>query len=124
MSFRANPLLVNIYDTLRKKFDPEDKALFQMQVPAQLLDRSAFHYDGSDSDFAQRTKLSSVADTEFGLTDGMLELSSIVDGPNGNKLSKKYDQVLSGLMMANEEANLDQASEALQQAPCMMLERS
>ncbi|EXK29426.1 hypothetical protein FOXG_20099 [Fusarium oxysporum f. sp. lycopersici 4287] len=91
MSFQADPLLVNIYDALRKKFDPEDKALFQMQVPAQLLDRSAFHYDGSDSDFAQRTKPSSVANAEFGLTDGMLELSSIVDGPNGNKLSKKYD---------------------------------
>ncbi|KAL7756270.1 hypothetical protein ACKLNR_013263 [Fusarium oxysporum f. sp. zingiberi] len=91
MSFQADPLLVNIYDALRKKFDPEDKALFQMQVPAQLLDRSAFHYDRGDSDFAQRTKPSSVANAEFGLTDGMLELSSIVDGPNGNKLSKKYD---------------------------------
>ncbi|KAL9562147.1 hypothetical protein ACKAV7_013691 [Fusarium commune] len=114
MSSQADPLLANIYDALRKKFDPEDRALFQMQVPAQLLDRAAFHYDGSDSGFAQRTKPSSVAEAEFGLTDGMLELSNIVDGPNGNKLSD--DQLLSGLMMANEEANLDQASEALQQA--------
>ncbi|KAF5623945.1 uncharacterized protein FTJAE_10492 [Fusarium tjaetaba] len=116
MSFQADLLLVNIYDALREKFDPEDKTLFQIQVPTQLLDRSAFHYDGSDSDFTQMTKPSSVAEAEFSLTDGMLDLSNIVGGPNGNKLSEKYDQVLSGLISADEEANPDQTGEALQQA--------
>ncbi|KAF4436683.1 hypothetical protein FACUT_6278 [Fusarium acutatum] len=116
MSSQADPLLVNIYDMLRKRFDPDNKALFQIQVPAQLLDRSAFHYGGSDSDFAQMTKPSSVAEAEFSLTDGMLDLSNIVGGPNGDKLSEKYDQVLSGLISADENANPDQANEALQQA--------
>ncbi|RBR11972.1 hypothetical protein FVER53590_08850 [Fusarium verticillioides] len=116
MNSRADPLLANIYDTLRKRFDPEDKTLFQIQVPTLLLDRSAFHYDGSDSDFTQMTKPSSVAEAEFSLTDGMLDLSNIVGGPNGNKLSEKYDQVLSNLISADEEANPDQANDALQQA--------
>ncbi|PNP74546.1 hypothetical protein FNYG_12169 [Fusarium nygamai] len=116
MNSQADTLLANIYDTIRKRFDPEDKTLFQIQVPTQLLDRSAFHYDGSDSDFTQMTKPSSVAEAEFSLTDGMLDLSNIVGGPNGNKLSEKYDQVLSGLISADEEANPDQANQALQQA--------
>jgi hypothetical protein len=116
MSSRADPLLANIYDTLRKRFDPEDKTLFQIQVPTLLLDRSVFHYDGSDSDFIQIIKPSSVTEAEFSLTDGMLDLSNIVGGTNGNKLSEKYDQVLSGLISADEEANPDQANEALQQA--------
>ncbi|KAF5982771.1 hypothetical protein FBULB1_4091 [Fusarium bulbicola] len=116
MSSQADPLLVNIYNVLRKGFDPEEKTLFQIQVPAQLLDRSAFHYDGSDSGLAQMTKPSSVAEAEFSLTDGMLDLVNIVGGPNGSKISEKYDQLLSDLISAEEEANPEQASEALQQA--------
>ncbi|KAF5589307.1 hypothetical protein FPANT_6350 [Fusarium pseudoanthophilum] len=116
MNCQADPLLANTYGTLRKRFDPEDKTLFQIQVPTLLLDRSLFHYDGSDSDFTQMTKPSSVAEAEFSLTDGLLDLSNIVGGPNGNKLSEKYDQVLSSLISADEEANPDQTDEALQQA--------
>ncbi|KAJ4032439.1 hypothetical protein NW756_008817 [Fusarium oxysporum] len=116
MNSTTHPLLINIYDTLRQKFDAGDKPLFQMQVPTQPLQRSDFHYDGSDSNLAQMIKPSSVAEAEFRLTDGMLELSNIVDGPNGNKLSEKYDQVLSGLLLADEEVNPDQVNEALQQA--------
>ncbi|KAF5605686.1 hypothetical protein FPCIR_378 [Fusarium pseudocircinatum] len=116
MNSQADPLLANIYDTLRKRFDPEDKTLFQIQVPTQLLDRRTFDYDGSDSDSTQMTKPSSVAEAEFSLTDGMLDLTNVVGGPNGNKLSEKYDQVLSGLISADEESNPDQPNQALQQA--------
>ncbi|KAF5546919.1 hypothetical protein FMEXI_5424 [Fusarium mexicanum] len=116
MSSTTHPLLANIYDALRHKFDAGDKTLFQMQVPTQPLQRSELHYDGSDSDSAQMIKPSSVAEAEFRLTDGMLELSNIVGGPNGSKLSETYDQVLSGLISADEEVSPDQANEALQQA--------
>ncbi|KAM0085353.1 hypothetical protein ACKRZS_002379 [Fusarium odoratissimum] len=116
MSSTTHPLLVNIYDALRHKFDAGDKTLLQMQVPTQPLQRSELHYDGSDSNSAQMMKPSSVAEAEFRLTDGMLELSNIVGGPNGSKLSETYDQVLSSLISADEEANPDQANEALQQA--------
>ncbi|KAF4500753.1 hypothetical protein FAGAP_3035 [Fusarium agapanthi] len=116
MSSTTHPLLANIYDALRHKFDAGDKTLFQMQVPTQPLQRSELHYDGSDSDSPQMMKPSSVAEAEFRLTDGMLELSNIVGASNGSKLSETYDQVLSGLISADEEANLDQANEALQQA--------
>ncbi|KAI1020929.1 hypothetical protein LB503_009997 [Fusarium chuoi] len=110
MSFTNHPLLVNIYDALRHKFDAGDKTLFQMQVPTQPLQKSELHYDGSDSNFAQMIKPVPVAEAEFRLTDGMLELSNIVGGPNGRKLSEIYDQVLSGLISA------DHADEELQQA--------
>ncbi|CCT74509.1 uncharacterized protein FFUJ_10564 [Fusarium fujikuroi IMI 58289] len=110
MSFTNHPLLINIYDALRGKFDAGDKTLFQMQVPTQPLQKSEFHYDGSDSNFAQIIKPVPVTEAEFRLTDGMLELSNIVGGPNGSKLSEKYDQVLSGLISA------DRADEELQQA--------
>ncbi|KAF5670123.1 hypothetical protein FCIRC_9031 [Fusarium circinatum] len=116
MSSTTHPLLTNIYDALRHKFDAGDKTLFQMQVPTQPLQRSELHYDGSDSDSARMIKPSSVAEAEFRLTDGMLELSNIVGGPNGSKLSETYDQVLSGLISADEDANPDQANETLQQA--------
>ncbi|KAG5742910.1 hypothetical protein H9Q72_014429 [Fusarium xylarioides] len=116
MSSTTHPLLVNIHDALRSKFDAGDQTLFQMQVPTQPLHRSELHYDGSDSDSTQMTKPSSVVEAEFRLTDGMLELSNIVGGPNGSKLSEKYDQVLSGLISADEEANPEQANEVLQQA--------
>ncbi|KAF5569462.1 hypothetical protein FPHYL_1990 [Fusarium phyllophilum] len=116
MSSTTHPLLVNIHDALRHKFDAGDQTLFQMQVPTQPIQRSELHYDGSDSDSTQMMKPSSVAEAEFRLTDGMLELSNIVGGPNGSKLSEKYDQVLSGLISADEEANPEQANEALQQA--------
>ncbi|KAF5586739.1 uncharacterized protein FSUBG_12030 [Fusarium subglutinans] len=116
MSSTTHPLLTNIYDALRHKFDAGDKTLFQMQVPTQPLQRSELHYDGSDSDSARMIKPSSVAEAEFRLTDGMLELSNIVGGPNGSKLSETYDQVLSGLISADQDANPDQANETLQQA--------
>ncbi|KAL5591564.1 hypothetical protein FOVSG1_010453 [Fusarium oxysporum f. sp. vasinfectum] len=116
MSSTTHPLLVNIYDALRHKFDAGDKTLLQMQVPTQPLQRSELHYDGSDSNSAQMMKPSSVAEAEFCLTDGMLELSNIVGGPNGSKLSETYDQVLSSLISADEEAHPNQANEALQQA--------
>ncbi|RBA22251.1 hypothetical protein FPRO05_00598 [Fusarium proliferatum] len=108
MSFTNHPLLINIYDALRGKFDAGDKTLFQMQVPTQPLQKSEFHYDGSDSNFAQMIKPVPVTEAEFRLTDSMLKLSNIVGGPNGSKLSEKYDQVLSGLISA------DRADEELQ----------
>ncbi|KAF5550910.1 hypothetical protein FNAPI_7584 [Fusarium napiforme] len=116
MNSAAHPLLATIYDALRHKFDTGDQTVFQMQVPTQPLQRSELHYDGSDSDSAQMMKPSPVSEAEFRLTDGMLELSNVVGGPNGSKLSETYDQVLSGLISADEEANPDQANEALQQA--------
>ncbi|KAF5234710.1 hypothetical protein FANTH_12062 [Fusarium anthophilum] len=116
MSSQADPLLADVYNAIRKRFDPEEKTLFQIQVPALLLDRRTFHYDESDSDLAQVIKPSSVAEAEFSLTDGMLDLANIVGGPNGSKLSEKYDQLLSDLISADEEANPDQTNEALQQA--------
>ncbi|CVK95306.1 uncharacterized protein FMAN_13433 [Fusarium mangiferae] len=93
MSSQADPLLVNIYDALRHKFDIGDKTLFQI-----------------DSNFAPMIKPIPVTEAEFRLTDGILELSNIVGGPNGSKLSEKYDQVLSGLISA------DHADEEPQQA--------
>ncbi|CZR44326.1 uncharacterized protein FPRO_14087 [Fusarium proliferatum ET1] len=92
MSFTNHPLLINIYDALRGKFDAGDKTLFQMQVPTQPLQKGEFHYDGSDSNFAQMIKPVPVTEAEFRLTDSMLKLSNIVGGPNGSKLSEKYDQ--------------------------------
>ncbi|KAF9770138.1 hypothetical protein IL306_012338 [Fusarium sp. DS 682] len=116
MGSTTHLLLVNIYEALRNRFDSDRQALFQMQVPAQPAEKSNFNYNGSDSDFAQMSKPSSVPEAEFLLTDGMLDLSNIVGGPNGNRLSKKYDEVLSSRIAADAEANFDQASEALQEA--------
>jgi hypothetical protein len=104
--------MVQLYDTLRSTFGAGANDLFHMEMPARLLEMGNYHYDGSDKLNAQQLKPPSVAEAEFRLADGMLNLSGLVGGPNGSKLSESYQQVLFGLAPANVQtsAELDKLS--------------
>lgn len=99
----SQPLMLMLYDTLRKNFGLGSNDLFQMEMPARLLEQGNYQYEGSDTINAQQIKPPSVAETEFRLADGMLNLSNLVGGPNGSKLSEAYREVLFGLAPSNHE---------------------
>ena len=105
MSSKTGPLMAKLYDTLREVFGNDEGALFQMEMPARLLEMGDYHYDGSDSINSQQVKPPAVAEAEFRLVDGMLNVSNLVGGPNGSKLSESYDEVLSSLSPTNIETN-------------------
>lgn len=107
MSSVADPLILHLYDKLRETFGLGDNDLFQMEMPARLLDMGNYRYDGSDTLNAQQMKPPSVAEAEFRLVDRMLNLSNLVGGPNENKLSECYDEVLFGLAPANVETSAE-----------------
>ncbi len=103
----TDPLILKLYDALRNTFGPGDKDLFQMEMPARLLEMGNYHYTGSDSVDAQQFKPPAVGEAEFRLADGMLNLSNLVGGPNGSRVAESYDQILSGLAPANAESSAE-----------------
>ncbi|KAH6874038.1 hypothetical protein B0T10DRAFT_415823 [Thelonectria olida] len=114
----SSNLMAKLYDALHETFGNDDNSLFQMEMPARLLEMGNYNYNGSGGVNAQQVKPPAVAEAEFRLADGMLNLSNLVGGPNGNKLSENYDEVLFGLAPANYISYIDiqTASEALQRA--------
>jgi hypothetical protein len=107
MSQITDPIVLQLYDKLRQTFGLGDNDLFQMEMPARLLEMGNYHYDGSDSINAQQVKPPAVSEAEFRLADGMLNLSNLVGGPNGSKLSDSYHEVLFGLAPANAETSAE-----------------
>lgn len=99
----SEPLMLRLYDTLRKNFGLGSNDLFQMEMPARLLEQGNYQYSGSDTLNAQQIKPPSVAEAEFRLSDGMLSLSNLVGGPNGSKISEAYREVLFSLIPSNQQ---------------------
>ena len=97
----TDPLILKLYDALRTSFGLGNNDLFQMEMPARLLEMGNYHYPGSDSLHAQQLKPPAVAEAEFRLADGMLSLSNLVGGPNGSRMAESYHQILFGLAPAN-----------------------
>ncbi|KAK2593057.1 hypothetical protein QQS21_009265 [Conoideocrella luteorostrata] len=107
MGSTTDPLILHMYDKLRETFGLGDNDLFQMEMPARLLEMGNYFYEGSDGINAQQVKPPAVAEAEFRLANGMLNLSNLVGGPNGSKLSESYDEVLFGLAPANVQTGVE-----------------
>ncbi|UPL04145.1 hypothetical protein LCI18_015079 [Fusarium solani-melongenae] len=103
----TDPLILKLYDALRDTFGLGDNDLFQMEMPARLLEMGNYHYPGSDSLNAQQFKPPAVAEAEFRLADGMLNLSNLVGGPNGSRMAESYHQILFGLTPTNVETSAE-----------------
>ncbi len=67
--------------------------LFCMEFPARPLNLHEYEYD-TDSRNSVVAKPFSVSDTEFRLTDDLFNVSPIVQGPNGKKLSVVFNQLI------------------------------
>lgn len=68
--------------------------LFTMEYPGRTLNPLDYAYPIEDYNSAALNKPYAVAENEFRLSDNMLDLSPIVQGPNGSKLSNVYNTVL------------------------------
>ncbi|KAK4221114.1 hypothetical protein QBC38DRAFT_492703 [Podospora fimiseda] len=106
MATKSN-LVKDLYATLREAFGNGENEFFQMEMPARLLEMGNYHYDGSDKLNSQQLKPPSVAEAEFRLANGMLNLTSLVGGPNGSKMAESYEQVLFGLAPANANTSAE-----------------
>lgn len=68
--------------------------LFTMEYPGRSLNRLDYAYPIEDYNSSSLTKPYVVAENEFRLCDTMLDLSPIVQGPNGSNLSNVYHTAL------------------------------
>ncbi|KAM6524442.1 hypothetical protein FSOLCH5_005044 [Fusarium solani] len=99
------PLMDQLYDQLKQTFGNDEGSLFQMEMPTRVLEMGNYYYNSSDTINSQQVKPPAVAETEFRLADGMLDISKLVGGPNGGKLSEQYNEVLFSLAPANVETS-------------------
>ncbi|KAF3913691.1 hypothetical protein AA313_de0202156 [Arthrobotrys entomopaga] len=83
-----------IYDQMAKLFNNGTNDIFQMEFPARLLEKGNYQYGGSDTINAQQLKPPAVVEAEFRLSNDMYDISSLVGGANGSKLSERYREVL------------------------------
>lgn len=98
-------LMDQLYDQLKETFGKDEGSLFQMEMPARVLEMGNYYYNGSDTINSQQVKPPAVAEAEFRLADGMLDISKLVGGPNGGKMSEQYNEVLFSLAPANVETS-------------------
>ncbi|KAL6360909.1 hypothetical protein LRP88_04369 [Fusarium phalaenopsidis] len=99
------PWMDQLYDQLKQTFGNDEGSLFQMEMPARALEMGNYYYNGSDTNNSQQVKPPAVAEAEFRLADGMLDISKLVGGPNGGKLSEQYNEALFSLAPANVETS-------------------
>lgn len=77
-----------------KKFFGGGNQLFSMEFPGRILNRLDYAYPIEDYNSATLRKPYVVAENEFRLSDNMIDLSPIVQGPNGKYLSNLYNTVI------------------------------
>ncbi|MDE6787877.1 MAG: hypothetical protein K2J47_00965 [Ruminococcus sp.] len=68
--------------------------LLTMEYPGRTLNRLDFAYPIEDYNSSSLSKPYAVAEKEFRLCDNMLDLSPIVQGPNGSNLSVVYNTAI------------------------------
>ncbi|MDR2964878.1 MAG: hypothetical protein LBU88_03785 [Treponema sp.] len=76
--------------------------LFVMEFPSRPLNSKDFEYDTDDC-YSVLTKPYPVQENEFLLSDEMFDVSPVVQGPNGEKLSTVYSTVLNNFVPRLEE---------------------
>lgn len=82
-----------LYDQMMNVFG-EGTQLFTMEMPGRVLNQLDYAYSITDHNSATLTKPYSVAENEFRLTDGMLDVAPIVQGSNGKRLSATYETLI------------------------------
>lgn len=82
-----------IYFQLHKFFGGGSQ-LFSMEFPCRVLNRLDYAYPIDDYNSSALRKPYVVAENEFRLSDNMIDLSPIVQGPNGKYLSKLYNTAI------------------------------
>lgn len=82
-----------IYFQLHKFFGGGSQ-LFSMEFPCRVLNRLDYAYPIDDYNSSALRKPYVVAENEFRLSDNMIDLSPIVQGPNGRYLSKLYNTAI------------------------------
>jgi hypothetical protein len=82
-----------IYSELSKLFG-QGSQLFTMEMPGRTLNQLDFAYSIEGYNDSQLKKPYVVAENEFRLTDSMLDIAPIVQGPNGSRVSTAYDAVI------------------------------
>ncbi|KAF2821590.1 hypothetical protein CC86DRAFT_373444 [Ophiobolus disseminans] len=87
-----------LYATLNGLYGTGENALFQLEMPARLLEKGNYDYKGSDTIDAQQVKPQTVVDAEFRLADDMYNLSRTVPGPNAMKVSTQYSSIINCLV--------------------------
>ncbi|KAK0392279.1 hypothetical protein NLU13_1775 [Sarocladium strictum] len=87
-----------IYKQIQNLFCNGPTSVFQMEVPCRPLDRGTYDYKGSDTINAQQIKPPLVGEAEFRLSDDLYSLANLVGGPNGSKLSTRYEDILFSLI--------------------------
>ncbi|KAK4096994.1 hypothetical protein N658DRAFT_527387 [Parathielavia hyrcaniae] len=116
--------MLQIYRKINELFGNGKQDIFQMEFQARLLSQGNYEYVGSDTINAQQVKPPAVAEAEFRLADDMYDISNLVGGANGRKLSDQYREVLFSLVptnVANRSEN-DKLLKADQERICAWLE--
>ncbi|KAG7417127.1 hypothetical protein Forpe1208_v004266 [Fusarium oxysporum f. sp. rapae] len=99
-----------LYVKLQDMFGNGSNDIFQMEYPCRLLDSGTYAYDGSNSMNSQQIKPPAVAEAEFRLSDDLYDLSNIVGGPNGKKLSEQYEEILFSLIPTLDTSNASETA--------------
>lgn len=82
-----------MHNNLNKVFGGGSQ-LFAMEFPGRVLNRLDYAYHIEDHNSSLLTKPYAVAEREFQLSDNMMDLSPIVQGPNGSYLSNIYNTAI------------------------------
>jgi hypothetical protein len=81
-----------IYDKINELFGAGNQ-LFTMEFPARSLNNRTYEYDDNDC-YSVLTKPYPVQEAEFALSNQLFDVSPIVQGPNGEKLSTVFSTLL------------------------------
>lgn len=86
-------LTAMLYDQIMGVFG-EGTQLFTMEMPGRVLNQLDYAYPMKDYNSSTLAKPYAVAENEFRLTDNMLDLAPIVQGPNGKRLSSTFETLV------------------------------
>lgn len=94
-----------LYDKMLDIFGTSGNQIFTMEWPARVLDETTYAYEVS-SVYSGLTKPQPVTEAEFRLSNGLVDVSPIVAGPNGKQLSTSYETALSKFVPGYPEAQV------------------
>lgn len=105
------PIVEQIYKAIDNIFGHKQDQLFTMEFPGRILEQGTYAYKGSDGIDAQEIKPEAVSEAEFRLSDDMYPVGRLTAGPNGEKLSEVYTNILdtlvpNGATSSNYEAQI------------------
>ena len=84
--------MYNLYQQLNKLFGGSQ--LFVMEYPTRGLNQLDYAYKIEDYNSSSILKPYVIAENEFRLTDGLMDLAPIVQGTNGKSLATEYQTVI------------------------------